>query len=281
MAVDWNGFAQHERRHRLLLPTYPFERQRFWIESGPKTSIERPLERRADVSDWFSVGAWKRATALSASAVVRRRCWLVLCDEDPIAADLTDRLTRDGQHVVTVKPGSAYGKTGGDAYVVRPDARGDYDAVLSDLEQSGDRPHRVLHLWTVGDEECADVMLARGFYSLLALTQAVGERGAESCRIDVVSSSMQQVTAGDAVVPAKATVLGPCKVIPQEYVEFTTRSIDVDRATTAADLLRELVARRETTTWWRCAGASGGCRCSSRCGCRGVRTRGCGRGACI
>jgi len=30
--VDWSGFHKDERRHRLPLPTYPFERQRYWVE---------------------------------------------------------------------------------------------------------------------------------------------------------------------------------------------------------------------------------------------------------
>jgi len=30
--VDWSGFSARERRHRAPLPTYPFERQRYWIE---------------------------------------------------------------------------------------------------------------------------------------------------------------------------------------------------------------------------------------------------------
>ncbi|MDB6016434.1 MAG: Amino acid adenylation domain protein, partial [Pedosphaera sp.] len=30
--VDWNGFYQGERRQRVALPTYPFERKRYWIE---------------------------------------------------------------------------------------------------------------------------------------------------------------------------------------------------------------------------------------------------------
>ena len=30
--VDWSGFYKDERRHRIPLPTYPFERQRCWIE---------------------------------------------------------------------------------------------------------------------------------------------------------------------------------------------------------------------------------------------------------
>jgi phthiocerol/phenolphthiocerol synthesis type-I polyketide synthase E len=34
--IDWGGFYKKERRHRMPLPTYPFERQRYWIEPvGP------------------------------------------------------------------------------------------------------------------------------------------------------------------------------------------------------------------------------------------------------
>ncbi len=30
--IDWQGFSAHERRQRVPLPTYPFQRRRFWIE---------------------------------------------------------------------------------------------------------------------------------------------------------------------------------------------------------------------------------------------------------
>src|SRR6185295_1386146 len=33
--VDWTGFHAHERRRRVPLPTYPFERQRFWLAPPP------------------------------------------------------------------------------------------------------------------------------------------------------------------------------------------------------------------------------------------------------
>ena len=37
VAVDWNGFHANERRRRIPLPTYPFQRKRFWI--GPKIGV--------------------------------------------------------------------------------------------------------------------------------------------------------------------------------------------------------------------------------------------------
>jgi acyl transferase domain-containing protein len=44
--IDWSGFYIHERRCRLPLPTYPFERKRYWIE-GLKTGEPRMPETEA------------------------------------------------------------------------------------------------------------------------------------------------------------------------------------------------------------------------------------------
>ncbi len=34
MEVDWCGFDRDYQRHRLSLPTYPFQRQRYWLDAG-------------------------------------------------------------------------------------------------------------------------------------------------------------------------------------------------------------------------------------------------------
>ena len=35
--VDWKGYYRHERRLRVSLPAYPFERKRYWVEPIPDT----------------------------------------------------------------------------------------------------------------------------------------------------------------------------------------------------------------------------------------------------
>lgn len=40
VAVDWNGFHAHEHRHRLPMPTYPFQRKRYWIEPAAEAKTE-------------------------------------------------------------------------------------------------------------------------------------------------------------------------------------------------------------------------------------------------
>jgi amino acid adenylation domain-containing protein len=57
--VDWAGFYAQERRHRVPLPTYPFDRKRYWAEPGriefveslrqpEATGVETPEKQPAD-----------------------------------------------------------------------------------------------------------------------------------------------------------------------------------------------------------------------------------------
>ncbi|WP_010250887.1 type I polyketide synthase [Acetivibrio cellulolyticus] len=38
--VNWNKLYKYEARHRIPLPTYPFERQRYWIEPGKRNAVD-------------------------------------------------------------------------------------------------------------------------------------------------------------------------------------------------------------------------------------------------
>jgi phthiocerol/phenolphthiocerol synthesis type-I polyketide synthase E len=42
--IDWSGFYANEKRHRVSLPTYPFERKRFWINPGKEINSDGSSE---------------------------------------------------------------------------------------------------------------------------------------------------------------------------------------------------------------------------------------------
>ncbi|MEH2305129.1 MAG: aminotransferase class III-fold pyridoxal phosphate-dependent enzyme [Nostoc sp.] len=57
VSIDWSNFYQRETRQRIPLPTYPFERQRFWIDPLPhpnRTATPKPsnpqLEKNQDMT---------------------------------------------------------------------------------------------------------------------------------------------------------------------------------------------------------------------------------------
>jgi acyl transferase domain-containing protein/thioesterase domain-containing protein len=45
VSIDWNSFESLETRSRIPLPTYPFERKRFWIDPLPHADLSQPIPR--------------------------------------------------------------------------------------------------------------------------------------------------------------------------------------------------------------------------------------------
>ncbi len=51
VSVDWPGFHSHGKRRRIPLPTYPFERKRFWAEPPARMAV-RPIANAANASEF-------------------------------------------------------------------------------------------------------------------------------------------------------------------------------------------------------------------------------------
>jgi acyl carrier protein len=68
VTVDWSGFYAYERRQRLPLPTYPFQRQHYWVEPSapsvppPQADNGRPAPPVAPAADVIDTIAGVRAS---------------------------------------------------------------------------------------------------------------------------------------------------------------------------------------------------------------------------
>ena len=69
--------------------------------------------------------------------------------------------------------------------------------------------------------------LANGFYSVLSLAQALGEEPNVEWRLQIVTCGVLAVTGEEALRPARAALIGSCRVIPQELPHVSCSLIDV------------------------------------------------------
>ena len=234
--VDWAGFHSGERRQRVELPTYPFERQRYWIEA-PKL---RPAVSSATVEEPAAISyfkpVWKREELPAATGA--RATWLIFLDALGVGARIVKDLERAGHTVVALTPGERFAKTGKHSFTLEPGSRADYDRLLDALLGAGHAPERILHLWPLTKPgsspavaENLETAQALCFYSQLYLAQTIGAHDLTSPMSMVVVSNGLQSVAGEPIEhPERAVLLGPCKVIPKEFTSIRTCSIDVDLA---------------------------------------------------
>ena len=232
--IDWSGFYAHERRRRLPLPTYPFERQRYWIDAkSPSPSlISKPaiLDNKQDITDWFYVPSWKRSLLPPSSSQVEspQEQWLFFVDECGIGDKLIHALNQ-GKNAIVVKQGERFSKLSEGIYTINPCLREDYNALFQELTSLGKTPQNIVYLWSVSNFGKIQTGNYLEFNSLLFLTQSLSKfKISESLQLWVVSNQIQEVNGNESLDPEKATVLGLCKVIPQEYPNITCRSVDID-----------------------------------------------------
>jgi phthiocerol/phenolphthiocerol synthesis type-I polyketide synthase E len=228
--VDWSGYRSGERRRRIPLPTYPFERQRYWIEKSSAGDKVKHRSQRPPLDHWFQIPSWKETMPPRAPhAGSGASGWLVLGGGCLLGEELAGRLRSQGHEVITVASGKGFARLGEGAYALDPGLRSSYEALLRDLAARGRLPERVLHLWTLGDSaDSMDQWLERGFYSLIFLAQALGEvKAAPPMRIEVITDGLWRIGRDERPRPEKATLLGPVRVIPREYPHLQCRAIDV------------------------------------------------------
>jgi acyl transferase domain-containing protein len=240
--VDWEAYQRGRGGRRVELPSYAFERQRFWIDPPAQ---DRSLHghqvvsgKNADIADWFYLPIWKRSMPLSVQMTNRadeKFRWLLLVDECGLGDGIAARLKQLGHDVTTVATGDRFAMLDSSSYIVNPDNLNEYDLLFNALRDQNKLPQRIVHLWTVSanDEphsDAADFEKCQyvGFYSLISLVKSIENHHVEeSIEIIAISTGTADVTGDEPLYPARAAMLGACKVIPQEYAKITCRSIDV------------------------------------------------------
>ncbi|MHC4140253.1 MAG: SDR family NAD(P)-dependent oxidoreductase, partial [Planctomycetota bacterium] len=206
--VEVDSFAYHagQRRRRVELPTYPFQRRRYWIErrAGQPTAA-----KKSDLADWIYVPSWKRSMSPAPPETTTGR-WLVFADDCGLAENVRERLEAGGGRVALVRAGEGFAQQDGGRFTVSPTRRDDYDSLVRTLRSSDDLPDAVVYLWGVTGGAAAGIT--------------------SPLRIACVTDAAQDVTGEERVCPGKAAMLSACRVIPQEYENFSCRAIDIPLA---------------------------------------------------
>jgi amino acid adenylation domain-containing protein/non-ribosomal peptide synthase protein (TIGR01720 family) len=254
---DWAALHAPAQRRRAVLPTYPFERQRYWIEPQPAPAPRESAipGKRSDVAEWFYAPSWRRSVLPRLGGSPQGKRWLLFLDKGGLGERMAATLRERGAHVVCVMPGERYGRAAPDSYVIDPGQADDYRRLFEHLK--GGLPQRIVHLWGAdrlepaaidepGLRRCEDLC----YYSLVSLAQAlVGCDITEPLSLTVLTTQAHEVTGAEALCPEKALVLGPCRVMSMEYGFISARNVDLDAQeaeTLPARLLDALLAELDT-----------------------------------
>ncbi len=244
VTADWSQIWGDAKRNRVVLPTYAFQRARYFIEPGKTSVTTAPplLTRQDDIAGWGAVPAWRAQFADADTDVIHNLAaapmtWLIFEDGMNLAAPVAARLTDAGHIVVRVRAGDAFAKLSEDQYTIAAEqGRVGYDQLIAALDAADRMPDRIGHFWLTDDAQAPrpgssafDRNLEQGFWSLTWLAQALTEAGVDKpLHMTVFTRGAAQVRDETLEHPEKAMISGPVGVFAREMPGVTVAQLDLE-----------------------------------------------------
>ena len=247
--LAWPELHPGEKAQRVPLPTYPFEREKYWIGPAEKSPAEKSidteprknaqpqhqlngfksatLEKRQDISSWFYMPQWQSMPLPSLNPLHTTAkavdSWLILQDSSGLGEMLRDRLEQTGATVASVSLAQEFTQNGRQ-FFINPEEPGDYKRLWTELGASGIHPAGVICLWTLGD------MAASAFDCVAMLLQSARASRQRLLQIDVVTDRLEQIFDEATQNVESSEVCGLMRVVPLEFPGIRCRTMDVNMA---------------------------------------------------
>jgi acyl transferase domain-containing protein/SAM-dependent methyltransferase len=244
--VDWETFHRSERRRRVSLPTYPFERESYWI--GPHPDATAAEEPPRETSDWFYKPVWRetpRADVDLGSLAGRRL--LVFDEQMGLGAAVIDRLAALECRPIIVRQGDIFQCVSEIEYVINAAKADNFTLLAEAVCSAGPRLAGVIDCWSAATPGDTDLDSA-AIVTLLApirMAHALSKQPVvRPLPMLFAARGTARVDGNEILDPARALGMGAARVIPQEHPGLRVAHLDVsgDPVELAEGLIAELAA---------------------------------------
>jgi len=245
--VAWSSYDEDYSRRRVRLPTYPFQRRRYWLEGLKEFQGSQEADR-----DWFYGVEWRAMQGPEPSETPgetqgeTQGTWLVFGDRSGVGNSLQQRLEERGERCLTVTVGRDFEALGAGRWVMDARCSEHYDRLLDEVRH----PLRgVVHFWNLDvppaqqtERDPLDDAMVLGCGSVLLLIQALVRAG-QALPVWAVTAGAQHVVPEQRTVAvSQSPVWGLGQVIAQEHREVWGGLIDLDPEQPSSETAVRLVA---------------------------------------
>jgi polyketide synthase PksJ len=240
-SIRWTAYAQvsptftPKLPRRLHLPTYPFERQRYWISSTrlsettqlPSAPTVAATPQRNDFNLYETT--WVRSTsAISRQGITQQlshkvsqqyRRWLILSDDSPLMQELLDLLQDHNQDVIQLKIGEKFEQVGYRQFALSPTQESDWQAFWEDLADRELLPDQIMVLWPNSG-------FTDNFWRLVYLARSLNVHK-RSAQLLLISDQVHSVLGNETLQPAMSMLSSLAIVLQQELPQMSCCCVDL------------------------------------------------------
>lgn len=239
--VNWEELYVGEELFRISLPTYPYEKERCWIETPEYEEIANEVSS----GGLYYAGEWIRQDLPAVEKAPQDGPILIFLDEKGLGEQLTKRWMDEGKEVVKVYLRDQFKRVAESHYHVS----GTVDDYVKLLKENKHRKwSKIIHLFSVVPEDIANTWdgfqetQLRGLYSLFYFTKAVATVGLSAVAdMVIISDNVDAVTNKETIInPWNASLFALGKSVRLELPNLLCRCIDIDDQTAMETVIQEM-----------------------------------------
>ena len=236
--IEWKLLYREETPSRVSLPTYPFERERHWIEPGRGRGQATAAADAREVGEWLSAPSWTRTPVLPVAGTTGGK-WLVFLDDTGLGAEAIALLKANNEDVTVATlggPESPFIRVSDRDFMVNPSSPDGYGQLFEQLAELERIPDRILHFGGVPHSSTPHLERAdeyelntdRGYFSAFELLKALANTAPEQqVHATFVTAGAATIEPTDRAVPEQAMIGAVARVASRENPGLSVSVLDV------------------------------------------------------
>ncbi len=224
--INWQRLYANEIRKRISLPTYEFDHQSYWLTPDFVLAKE---ESKSDIQGLYTP-IWKQDLSSDFNNPEdSHKTWLLFTNQAHV--ELETCIKSAGHTLYTIHSGTDFVQLTANSFVINPAHKNHYERVLQAIQLQGNQC-MVINSWLLDQELIeneTNAMFTHSVWNLLYLSQLLSELHSQTqLHFLAIGSGLYSVFGDETIIPAKAAILGPVKVIPLEQDNIVCKIIDLD-----------------------------------------------------
>ncbi|MDJ0687119.1 MAG: alpha/beta fold hydrolase [Xenococcaceae cyanobacterium MO_188.B32] len=149
--INWDNVEKDYSRQKVALPTYPFQRQSYWLEKTDKVlSLESNSNSKANlVPDLYQIIWQQQVEKLPETNPKNANNYLIFADSQGVSDKIARKLEQQGNTCLLVYRGEEYRSLDDRSWSINHLQPEDIEKVFTEAEITANSLHQIIYLWSL------------------------------------------------------------------------------------------------------------------------------------
>lgn len=243
--IDWKRFYENENRNRIAVPTYPFQKEYFWVNQLSQNEHHTLRPNHSKLG--FYTPTWTcdsrnidSASPLSSNKQIQVR-WVIFANDSKVCNETCSILSNNNEEIVKIFQEEDKASSGPLDYIINPRRKSEYQQIFKKIFSQKMTQCIILHFWGVDTalKSCQETLpnnktYYKGLYSGIFIFQTLNQLASDiQLSWAMITTGVHSVLGNEPTHPLKSTVLSLPRVLPLENSngKFQIQHFDLDLMT--------------------------------------------------